>query len=276
MNWEVMMKKLLIIVTIILTLILISCNVEPPEGNDPIDETKYGNVSPSSGKLGTKVRFFNMDSSDYPLDEYRILFNGMDELVVPDSLVDGDIYTSVPFSALHGPVKIVHYEVDSTDFSQDGILLPLINHDTINIPFFDVTEYSSRIDTRLTWFNLNYTITAAHSKYRSGKTIQEINWIGDVRGDTTTLTANYMIGDTQYSHLLQFYSIRGDNILPELMTVHSVKMYRKYGVDYVDHDYFGEGVVKLQTWQPGTMVSGRVITRLGNMNNFHFWCDFSD
>jgi len=268
------MKK--IIITLCIMGLLISCFDPPPEGNDPIDETKYGYVSPSSGKLGTKVRFFNLDEPDYPIDEYRVKFHGMDALIEPDSITSTDVYTSVPFDALHGPVMLLHYELDSTDYSQNGVLIPMINHDTIKIPFFDVREYSSHIDRRLTWFDLNYTIGAEHSKYRSGKTIQEINWVGELKGDTTILTASYFINDEKYDHHISFYSIRDNDHLPELINVYCYRSYRKYGVDYVDRDYLFEGVVKLQSWDPGNLVSGRIITTLGNMNNIHFWCDFSE
>ena len=268
------MKKYVFIFTLIM--IFSSCIIDPPVNNDPVDETKYGYVTPSAGKLGTKVKFFQLDETDYPIEEYRILFNGMTDLIVPDSVTSAGIFTTVPFSALHGPIKIVHYELDSTDFSNNGVLLPMINCDTVNINYFDVTEYSSHIDIRLTWFNLNYTITPEHAKYRSGKIENVIDWQGEVKGDTTWISASYTIDDTHYTHSIGFYSIRGNDILPELMFVRSEKAYTKFGVDYVDRDYFFEGVVKLQTWKPGELVSGRVITTLGNMNNFHFWCDFSE
>jgi hypothetical protein len=270
------MKRILTIFIMIALCLFIACELTPPENNDPVDETKYGYVTPNSGKLGTKIKFFQMDSTDYPLDEYRILFTGMDQLVEPDSITAEGVFASVPFNAQHGPVKIVHYELDSTDFTQDGALIPMINHDTVHINYFDVTEYSSHVDTRLTWFDLNYDITPANSKYRSGKTVQEINWVGELQGDTTILTATYTIDGERFTHTLQFYSIRGNDILPELIRVYSTKEYSKFGVDYVDRGFFGEGVVKLQVWRPGELVSGRVITRLGNLNNFHFWCDFSE
>jgi len=79
-----------------------------------------------------------------------------------------------------------------------------------------------------------------------------------------------------YTHHIDFYSIRGDSILPELMNAYSTKSFTKAGVHYIDNDYFFEGIVKLQEWRSGNMVSGRVISPLGNLNNYHFWCDFSD
>jgi hypothetical protein len=265
---------------ILLLSIFSSCDWFNPEDEDPlvIDNTKYGRVTPTSAKLGTLLRFFSLDSTDYPLEEYKVLFTGMNDLVTFDSLTTEGVYTTLPFGAISGTAKIVHHEVDSSDFVEGviGSLFPIINCDTVFINGFRVTELSSVEDPRLTWSDLNYTITKSHSQYWNGTPDDEIIWNGEVNGDTTWLSTTYSIDDVDYEHYLTFYSIRGDSILPELMNAYSRSTTMKTGVRNSEFDYFFEGIIKLQEWRSGNMVSGRIISPLGDLNNYHFWCDFSD
>ena len=61
---------------ILLLSIFSSCNWFNPEDDDPlvIDNTEYRRVTPTSAKLGTLLMFFSLDSTDYPLEEYKVLF----------------------------------------------------------------------------------------------------------------------------------------------------------------------------------------------------------
>ncbi|GEM_PF-1669228 len=70
------MKRSILFFMILLLSIFSSCDWFNPEDDDPlvIDNTKYGRVTPTSAKLGTLLRFFSLDSTDYPLEEYKVLF----------------------------------------------------------------------------------------------------------------------------------------------------------------------------------------------------------
>ena len=268
------MKRILTIFIMIALCLFIACDITPPEGNDPEDTVKTGYVSPSAAKLGTLLRFFTTDSLPYPINEYQILFAGMDEFTKPDSFINNNLYVTLPFGAISGKVYMMLLEFDSSDMVNGAF--PLKNCDTVFIPALQVDEISNPKDIRLTWFDLNYNIHKYNSQYRAFEgTGQNIEWQGRVVGDTTHLSANYQIGDVSYEHSISFYSIRGDESLPEFMNARSRSSYTWHGIDVIENDYFLQGVIKLQDWDPDTLVSGMIITTPGDMNNYYFWCDFS-
>jgi hypothetical protein len=271
------MKKIFIIFMLLFLSIQFSCIFDgPPIVDPPVDQTKYGHVNPTNARLGTKLKFFNTDSTDYPFEDYKILFTGIPNMISPDSVTTAGMFTAVPFGVRSGQILLIHGDIDSANIDDLGGEFPMINCDTVVINGFTINEVSSEDEKRITFSDLNYTITEANSKYRAVTPDEEIVWIGEISGDTTRLSTSYTAGGVDYTHHITFYSIRGDSILPELMNAYSDSKYVKAGVEYPEFDLFIEGIVKLQDWRPGNLVSGKIISPIGDLNNYDFWCDFSE
>lgn len=205
-----------------------------PTGCDPLVSLR---IEPESGPIGTLVTI-RPGPFVTPVNANTVFFEGASDYLLSDSGSQGVLFTFVPFDAASGPVVV---RMGSTK----GLTQP-----------FQVTEAVDTQRTAVSWYDLPGPVRENDSSVVDMMGFRR-TWTGELHGDTVHVHRGYSTGDEYYEyHFVMRH--RGSGQLPELL-----QAWIHVRTDYaaVWDDTIRAGLLKVQDWDPGSVLSARFFGR---------------
>ncbi len=240
------MKQKLILIIIGIFVLYVACEKDSTSSNND-KENSY--ITPNEALIGSKIKIFN----NLPEGSCVIEFSNVNDWVRADSIISDTIFTTVPYSAKSGDVKLY------------------FQNDTIKIEDFNITEESPD-SVKLCWSDLNYKIDKAMSIYHYMTLASEYKWTVDIVEDTVKISAGFFPGDYSVYYYINLLD-KSENQLPKFISGFAI-----HKTDYGEEFYYPleRGVIKIQDWNTKRVISGKVFSTPWNNNNYCFWYDFND